>query len=69
MTSNQQEASEITMNLGEHIRVTGGALKSWLIAQMQDSIAIGVLWLMGLYALRFLNLFEPIKTWIFKSDA
>lgn len=40
------------MNLGEHVRVTGGALKNWLIAQMQDSFAVGVLWLIGLYALR-----------------
>lgn len=40
------------MNLGEHFRMTGGALKNWLIAQMQDSLAVGVLWLIGLYALR-----------------
>jgi predicted PurR-regulated permease PerM len=40
------------MNLGEHFRITGGALKNWLIAQIQDSLAVGVLWLIGLYALR-----------------
>lgn len=40
------------MNLGEHVRVTGGALKNWLIAQVQDSIAVGILWLVGLYALK-----------------
>ena len=40
------------MNLGEHFRITGGALKNWLIAQTQDSLAVGVLWLIGLYALR-----------------
>jgi len=40
------------MNLGEHFRITGGALKNWLIAQIQDSIAVGVLWLIGLYVLR-----------------
>ena len=40
------------MNLGEHFRITGGALKNWLIAQMQDSLAVGVLWLIGLYVLR-----------------
>src|ERR1700688_3959744 len=40
------------MNLGEHFRITGGALKNWAIAQMQDSLAVGVLWLIGLYALR-----------------
>ena len=36
------------MNLGEHFRVTGGALKNWLIAQLQDSLAVGLLWLVGL---------------------
>jgi predicted PurR-regulated permease PerM len=37
------------MELGEHVRFTGRALKAWLIAQCQDSIAVGVLWLAGLY--------------------
>jgi len=41
-----------TMKLDEHVRVTGSALKNWLIAQLQDSLAVGVLWLVGLYALR-----------------
>ncbi len=40
------------MNLGEHFRVTGGALKNWFVAQIQDSIAVGLLWLIGLYALK-----------------
>lgn len=40
------------MQLGEHLRLTGGALKNWLIAQVQDSIAVGILWLIGLYALK-----------------
>jgi len=40
------------VNLGDHFRVTGGALKSWFVAQCQDSLAVGVLWLIGLYALR-----------------
>jgi len=40
------------MNLGKHLRLTGGALKNWLIAQVQDSIAVGILWLVGLYALK-----------------
>lgn len=39
------------MNLGEHISVTGDALKHWAIAQAQDSLAVGLLWLIGLYAL------------------
>jgi predicted PurR-regulated permease PerM len=40
------------MNLGEHFRITGGALKNWLIAQVQDSVAVGLLWLIGLYVLK-----------------
>jgi len=40
------------MNLGDHVRITGGALRNWLIAQLQDSLAVGVLWLIGLYALK-----------------
>ena len=40
------------MNLGDHFRITGGALKNWLIAQAQDSLAVGLLWLIGLYALK-----------------
>jgi len=40
------------MNVGKHFRVTGHALKSWLIAQIQDSIAVGLLWLIGLYLLK-----------------
>jgi len=39
------------MNLREHLRTTGGALKNWAIAQLQDSLAVGVLWLIGLLIL------------------
>jgi predicted PurR-regulated permease PerM len=42
----------IDMNLDEHARITGGALRNWLIAQVQDSLAVGLLWLIGLYALK-----------------
>jgi predicted PurR-regulated permease PerM len=37
------------MELGEHARLTGGALKNWFIAQCQDSLVVGVLWLAGLW--------------------
>ena len=37
------------MDLAEHLRLSGGALKNWFIAQLQDSLAIGILWLIGLY--------------------
>jgi len=40
------------VNLGEHFRITGGALKNWFIAQLQDSLAVGLLWLVGLYIIR-----------------
>jgi len=39
------------MNFGDHLRTTGGALKNWAIAQLQDSLAVGALWLVGLYIL------------------
>jgi len=40
------------MNVGEHFRVTGSALKNWIVAQFQDSLAVGILWLVGLYILQ-----------------
>jgi predicted PurR-regulated permease PerM len=40
------------MDFNQHLQLTGGALKNWFIAQVQDSVAVGVLWLIGLYALR-----------------
>ena len=39
------------MDFGDHLRTTGGALKNWAVAQLQDSLAVGVLWLIGLYIL------------------
>ena len=41
-----------TMSFGEHARITGGALKNWAIAQLQDSIAVGLLWWIGLWLLK-----------------
>ena len=40
------------MDLGEHARVTGGALKNWAIAQLQDSLAVGLIWWIGLHLLK-----------------
>jgi predicted PurR-regulated permease PerM len=40
------------VELGEHLRITGGALKNWAIAQSQDSAAVAALWLTGLLILR-----------------
>lgn len=39
------------MDFKDHLRTTGGALKHWAIAQFQDSVAVGALWLIGLYIL------------------
>lgn len=36
------------MDLKDHLRTTGGALKNWVIGQLLDSLAVGVLWLIGL---------------------
>jgi len=33
----------------DHGRITASALKRWAIAQLQDSIAVGILWLIGLW--------------------
>ena len=39
------------MDFGDHLRTTGGALKNWAVAQLQDSLAVGVLWFIGLHFL------------------
>src|SRR6266536_1415496 len=39
------------MEFGDHLRTTGRALKNWLVAQALDSLAVGILWLVGLYIL------------------
>ena len=33
----------------DHVRLSGGAIKNWFVAQLQDSLAVGILWLVGLY--------------------
>src|SRR3981081_358735 len=40
------------MDPRKHLRVTGFALKNWAIAQVQDSIAVALLWLVGLWILK-----------------
>jgi predicted PurR-regulated permease PerM len=39
------------MDPRDHVRVTGSALKNWAVAQIQDSIAVALLWLVGLWIL------------------
>ncbi|HEX6805239.1 MAG TPA: AI-2E family transporter [Terriglobales bacterium] len=43
--------TERAIDFGEHLRITGSALKNWAVAQLQDSLAVGILWLAGLYYL------------------
>ena len=37
------------MNIREHFETAGGALRRWMVAQAQDSLAVGLLWLAGLW--------------------
>lgn len=39
------------MDLGDHLRLTAGALKNWALAQLLDSLTVGVLWFIGLHLL------------------
>ncbi|HTU32664.1 MAG TPA: AI-2E family transporter [Candidatus Acidoferrum sp.] len=39
------------MRIEDHLRLTGSALKNWLIAQCEDSLAVGAMWYVGLRAL------------------
>jgi predicted PurR-regulated permease PerM len=36
----------------EHLQTTASALRHWAVAQMQDSLAVGLLWLAGLWIIR-----------------
>ena len=45
-------SSRKRMDLAQHLRITGSALKNWLLAQILDSLAVGFIWLIGLYFLR-----------------
>ncbi len=38
----------VQMNLADHLRLTGTALKRWLIAQTLDAVIIGIIWTVGL---------------------
>jgi predicted PurR-regulated permease PerM len=40
------------MTTGDHFRITTSALKHWAIAQLQDSLAVAVLWMLGLWIIR-----------------
>ncbi len=40
------------MEIRDHLRLTGSALKHWFIAQLQDSFAVALLWLVGLWIIK-----------------
>jgi predicted PurR-regulated permease PerM len=42
----------MAMRAEEHLRLTGGALKRWFMAQLKDSAAVAILWLIGLLLLQ-----------------
>lgn len=44
-------AQGATIHFRDHLRTTAAALKNWALAQIQDSLAVGVLWLAGLSVL------------------
>lgn len=39
------------MELQQHLRTTGAALRNWFIATLQDVVAVGALWFIGLLIL------------------
>ena len=45
-------SADKVMTLRDHVSLTGDALKNWAIAQAQDSLAVGLLWLIGLMLLK-----------------
>src|SRR6202158_1930808 len=40
------------MPAADHVRITASAIKRRAIAQVQDSLAVGLLWLLGLWIIR-----------------
>jgi predicted PurR-regulated permease PerM len=48
----QEPGNLFRIKFGQHLRLTGTALKSWFMAQVQDSIAVGLLWMIGLYLIK-----------------
>ena len=40
------------MKLREHLSISGRALQRWFIVQLYDSLAVSILWLIGLMVLR-----------------
>ena len=47
-----ERGSGVTSQFRDYLRTTTRALKGWAMAQIQDSLAVGVLWLAGLSILQ-----------------
>lgn len=45
-------ASNGPVDLLDHLKLTGTALKRWLIAQSMDALIVGLMWLIGLEIIR-----------------
>src|SRR3974390_436588 len=55
------------MQFSRHVEITGGALRDWFVAQCYDSIAVGLLWWIGLAYLNVpLALFWAILAALFQ---
>ena len=48
----EESNKQSLMDPRDHIHVTGSALRNWAVAQIQDSIAVALLWLLGLWILK-----------------
>lgn len=43
------QVRDLVLNQENHLRITTSALWRWAIAQLQDSVAVGILWMVGLW--------------------
>jgi predicted PurR-regulated permease PerM len=52
MTQSHGFASNSRVDLLDHLKLTGTALKHWLIVQSTDALIVGLMWLIGLEIIR-----------------
>jgi predicted PurR-regulated permease PerM len=41
-----------SQNVGSHLKIAGGAVWGWLLAQFLDSFSVGILWFVGLLLIK-----------------
>jgi predicted PurR-regulated permease PerM len=51
LNADRKRKAQLDVKIEEHLRVAESALKNWLIAQCEDSLAVGAMWYIGLRAL------------------